>query len=155
MKSMKSKDLTFPSTAKRHTCKEMKDMQKISNRVSIDELYRYRTECGELRCHRLNLPEGIAGELIINVPLNEKTLSIEEVFVDRKFRNTGLGSKLLDFAENKGRDLGFQKVELRPFSTDPLVPDNELQEWYKKRGYAPDGEKMCKRINSEIFKVIS
>jgi hypothetical protein len=55
---------------------------------------------------------------------------------------------LLDFAENTGRALGFQKVEVRPFSTDPLVPDNKLQEWYKKRGYAPVGEKMCKRINT-------
>ena len=63
-------------------------MQKISNRenMSIDELYRYRTECGELQCHRINLPDGMAGELIINVPGKEKTLSIEEI-QEYGFRN--------------------------------------------------------------------
>ena len=36
--------------------------------MSIDELYRYRTQCGELQCHRINVPDGMAGELIIKVP---------------------------------------------------------------------------------------
>lgn len=156
--SMKSKDLTFHSMARRHTYSEVMEMQKISNKVgmniSIDELYRCRTRRGELQCHRINIPDVMAGELIINVPINEKALYIEEVFVDRKFRNTGLGSSLLDFAENTARILGFQNVELRPFSTDPLISDRTLQEWYMKRGYRPDGEKMCKKINTENSRVI-
>ena len=36
--------------------------------MSIEELYRYRTEYGELQCHRINMPDGMAGELIINIP---------------------------------------------------------------------------------------
>ena len=156
--NMKSKGLTYPSMERRHTCKELKYMQKIPNTVvenlSIEELYRYRTDCGELQCHRINLPEGMAGELIINISRNQKALSVEEVFVGRKFRNSGLGSLLLDFAEKTARMSGFQNVELRPFSTDPLVPDTRLQEWYMKRGYEPDGEKLTKRINPQNFEVI-
>lgn len=123
--------------------------------MSIEELYRYMTRGGELQCHRINVPEGMAGELIINVPKNEKAISIEEVFVDRKFRKTGLGSSLLAFAEKTAMTCGFQKVELRVFSTDPLVPDNSLQEWYMKRGYRPEGEKMFKRINPQNFEVMT
>lgn len=134
-------------------------MQGISNHIgkniTIDELYKYRIECGELQCHRLNAPGGIAGELIIKVLNDEKALSIEEVFVSRKFRNAGLGSRLLSFAEKTASTLGFQYVELRPFSTDPLVSDIKLHEWYMKRGYRPDGGKMYKRINNENFEVTS
>jgi GNAT superfamily N-acetyltransferase len=144
---------------RRHTCEEMIQMQRISKQIGenlrIDEFYRYRIECGELLCHRLNAPGGMAGELIIKVLNSEKALSIEEVFVPRKFRNTGLGSKLLTFAENTACILGFRSVELRPFSTDPLVSDIKLQEWYMKRGYLPDGNKMSKRINKQNFEVTS
>lgn len=151
--------LTFPSMARKHIYEEMMKMHEISNHnvenISIDELYRYRIECGELQCHRLNVPGGMAGELLIKALNNEKALSIEEVFVSRKFRNTGLGSRLLSFAEKTARTLGFRSVELRPFSTDPLVSDIKLQEWYMKRGYRPDGGKMYKRINNENFEVTS
>jgi len=144
---------------RRHTCEEMMKMHKISNHIGenilISELFRYRTEYGELQCHRLKMPEGTAGELLIKVLNDEKALSIEEVFIDRRFRNTGLGSRLLLFAEKTACNLGFRYVELRPFSTDPLVSDIKLQEWYMKRGYLPDGGKMHKRINNKNFEVTS
>ncbi len=134
-------------------------MHKISNHIGenilISELFRYRTEYGELQCHRLKMPEGTAGELLIKVLNDEKALSIEEVFIDRRFRNTGLGSRLLLFAEKTACNLGFRYVELRPFSTDPLVPDIKLREWYLKRGYQPDGGKMHKRIYNQNFEVTS
>jgi GNAT superfamily N-acetyltransferase len=135
----------------------MKDMYEISNKTNmpINELYRYTTECGELQCHRLNMLDGMAAELIINLPRNEKALTIEEVFVDRKFRRMGLGSKLLAFAEKIAMASGFQNVELKPFSTDPLVSDHKLREWYMERGYQPQGEKMHKRINEEILEVMT
>jgi GNAT superfamily N-acetyltransferase len=145
--------------ARRHTCEEMMKMQGISNHIgeniTIDELYKYRIESGELQCHRLNVPGGMAGELLIKVLNDEKALSIEEVFIERKFRNSGLGSRLLSFAEKTASTLGFRYVELRPFSTDPLVSDTKLQDWYMKRGYRPDGGKMYKRINNENFEVTS
>ncbi len=134
-------------------------MYEISNKgnknMSIDEIYRYRTECGELQCHRLKISDGMAGELIIKVPRNEKALTIEEVFVDRKFRRMGLGSKLLAFSEKIAMASGFQNVELKPFSIDPLVSDHKLREWYMERGYQPQGEKMHKRINEEILEVMT
>jgi GNAT superfamily N-acetyltransferase len=145
--------------AKRHICEEMMKMHEISNHnlenIVISEFFRYRTEYGELQCHRLKMTEGMAGELLIKVLNDEKALSIEEVFVSRKFRNTGLGSRLLSFAEKTASTLGFRYVELRPFSTDPLVSDIKLREWYMKRGYRPDGGKMHKRINNENFEVTS
>ena len=145
--------------ARRHTCEEMMKMHEISNHngenIFINELFRYRTEYGELQCHRLEVQEGMAGELLIKVPKDKKALTIEEVFVERKFRNTGLGSRLLSFAEKTACTLGFRSVELRPFSIDPLVSDIKLQEWYVKRGYQPDGGKMCKRINNQNFEVTS
>jgi GNAT superfamily N-acetyltransferase len=144
---------------RRHTCEEMRNMNKISNHnlenISINEFFRYRTEYGELQCHRLKMPEGMAGELLIKVLNDEKALSIEEVFVFRKFRNSGLGSRLLSFAEKTASTLGFRYVELRPFSTDPLVSDIKLKDWYMKRGYRPDGRKMHKRINTQNFEVTS
>ncbi|MCZ7402894.1 MAG: GNAT family N-acetyltransferase [Candidatus Methanoperedens sp.] len=134
-------------------------MHEISNHnlenQSISEFFRYRTEYGELQCHRLKMPDGMAGELILKVLDDEKALSIEEVFVSRKFRNSGLGSRLLSFAEKTASTLGFRYVELRPFSTDPLVSDTRLQEWYTKRGYRPDGGKMYKRLNNGNFEVTS
>lgn len=134
-------------------------MRDISNHsvenISISEFFRYRTEYGELQCHRLKMPEGMAGELLIKVPDDEKSLSIEEVFISWKFRNTGLGSRLLSFEEKTASTLGFRYVELRPFSTDPLVSDTRLQDWYLKRGYRPDGGKMYKRLNNENFEVTS
>jgi len=144
---------------RKHTYKEMMKMHEISNHnvenIPISEFFRYRREYGELQCHRLKMPEGMAGELLIKVLNDEKALSIEEVFVSRKFRNTGLGSRLLSFAEKTASTLGFRYVELRPFSTDPLVSDTRLQDWYTKRGYRPDGGKMYKRINNENFEVTS
>lgn len=132
-------------------------MYKISNKTNmpINELYRYTTECGELQCHRLNMLDGMAAELIINLPRNEKALTIEEIFVNRKFRRMGLGSKLLAFAEEIAVTSGFQNVELKPFSTDPIVSDHKLREWYMERGYQPYGEKMHKRINEELLKVMT
>ncbi len=134
-------------------------MYEISNKgnknMSINELYRYTTEYGELQCHRLNMLDGMAAELIINLPRNEKSLTIEEVFVDRKFRRMGLGSKLLAFAEQIAVTSGFQNVELKPFSTDPVVSDHKLREWYMERGYQAHGEKMHKRLNEEILKVMT
>ena len=134
-------------------------MHEISNHngvnILISEHFKYSTEYGELQCHRMKVPEGMAGELIIKVPKDKKALTIEEVFIERKFRNTGLGSRLLSFAENTARTLGFRSIELRPFSTDPLVSDTKLQEWYTKRGYQPDGGKMYRRLNNQNFEVTS
>jgi GNAT superfamily N-acetyltransferase len=121
---------------------------------SISEFYSCMKERSELQCHRLNVQECNAGELILKIPRDEKALTIEEVFVQRKFRNSGLGSSLLCFGEMTAYELGYKSVELKPFSTDPLVSDYELKEWYRKRGYLPDGEKMRKRINSKTLDVI-
>ena len=155
--NMKLKGLMFPSMARRHTFEEMMQMNEYSKHVdfSISEFYSCIKESSELQCHRLNVQEGNAGELIIKIPRDEKALTIEEVFVKRGFRNSGLGSSLLLFGEMTSCELGFSSVELRPFSTDPLVSDHKLKEWYLKRGYKPDGEMMRKRIDSKNFKVIS
>jgi GNAT superfamily N-acetyltransferase len=136
---------------------EMRQMKEYSRHIdfSINEFYCCMKENSELQCHRLNVQEDNAGELILIIPRHEKALTIEEVFVKRRFRNSGLGSTLLLYGELTACELGFRSVELRPFSTDPLISDHELKEWYKKRGYMPDGEMMRKRINKRNFEVIS
>jgi hypothetical protein len=155
--NMKLKGLRFPSMVKRHMFKEMMQMNKIPKHVdfSISEFYSCLKEDNELQCHRLNIEEGNAGELIIKIPMHEKALTIEEVFVKRGFRNSGMGSSHLLFGEKTACELGFISVELRPFSTDPLISDHELKEWYKKRGYKTDGEMMQKRLKCNNFKVTS
>lgn len=147
----------FPNMVKKHMFEEMMQMNKIPKHVdfSINEFYSCLKEGDELQCHRLHVQEGDAGELILKIPRHEKALTIEEVFVKRGFRNSGLGSSLLLFGEKTACELGFRSVELRPFSTDPLISDYELKEWYKKRGYQTDGEMMRKRLKSNNFKVTS
>ncbi len=169
--NMKSKDLIFPSMVKKPMCKvifemiemmRMRDMKNMKNMkdnkdiskyaresFSIYEFYRCGIEGSELLCHRLDISRGTAGELIMKMQKNQKVMGIEEVFIEREFRNTGLGSKLLVFAERTACALGFQSVELRPFSTDPLVSDPDLKDWYMKRGYQSYGKKMRKRIYDE------
>ncbi len=157
MMNMKLKGLMFPSMARRHMFEELIQMKEHPKHIdfSISEIYSCMKDSSELQCHRLNVQEGNAGELIIKIPGDEKALTIEEVFVQRKFRNSGLGSSLLLFGEMTAYELGFRSVELRPFSTDPLISDIDLKEWYRKRGYQSDGEMMRKRINNRNFKVIS
>lgn len=124
-------------------------MQQINGKEnetgSISELYRLRTDSGELRCLRINVPEGRAGELLLRIP-SEGPLSIEEVFVERKYRRNGLGSRLVSFAEDTADSLKLQAVELRPFSVDPIISDMELRDWYAKKGYLFEGGKMLKKI---------
>jgi GNAT superfamily N-acetyltransferase len=130
-------------------------MQKIMDHkgdgFSIGELYRYSTECGEMRCHRLTITECIAGELLLRVPRKEKSLFIEEVFVERKYRKMGLGTRLLNLAEETAKAMGLSTLELRPFSIDPTISENNLKEWYKHRGYRQTGDKMCKKLKNEKF----
>lgn len=115
---------------------------------SIGELYRYSTECGEVSCHRLTTTESTAGELLLRVPRSEKVLFIEEVFVERKYREMGLGTRLMSLAEEMAREMGLSTVELRPFSNDPTNPENKLREWYKHRGYRQTGDKMHKKLRN-------
>lgn len=118
---------------------------------SMAELYRYSTECGEVWCHKLKTTEGTAGELLLRVPRKENSLLIEEIFVERKYRKMGLGTQLLNLAEETARAIGLSTVELRPFSNDPTISENKLKEWYKHRGYRQTGEKMCKKLkNAEL-----
>lgn len=121
-------------------------LEKKGDGFSIGELYRYSTECGEVSCHRLTTTEGTAGELLLRVPRKENSLFIEEVFVERRYRKMGLGTRLVSLAEETARALGLSTVELRPFSNDPTIPDNKLKEWYKHRGFRQTGEKMWKKL---------
>jgi GNAT superfamily N-acetyltransferase len=123
----------------------------VGDGFSIGELYRYSTECGEVSCHRLTTSEGTAGELLLRVPGKENSLFIEEVFVERKYRNMGFGTRLVNLAEETARAMGLSAVELKPFSNDPTIPESKLKEWYQHRGYRQTGEKMCKKLKNEKF----
>ncbi len=138
-----------PGSESIHTCSDLDGISEVPDNISIDELYRCRSESCELQCHRLNVGGDMAGELIMKMAAKKESLSIEELFIERQFRNSGMGTRLLLFAEWTASILGFSSVELRPFSADPAISDIELQQWYRKRGYRPGRGKLRKRVNRE------
>ncbi len=139
--------------------KEMRNMQNTntegSEMGSIDELYRLRSGSDDIRCHRLKMPEGTVGELLLTIAHDAGKLSIEGVFIDKRHRRHGLGNRLLHFAEETATALGLESVEVRPFSTDPALTDLQLREWYGKRGYMPLRDRMLKRIKAAHLEVTS
>lgn len=127
-------------------------MQTANNKgydaISIEELYRLRTDSDEIQCHRLKVRNETAGELLFTVTEKEKKLNIEEVFIEKIYRRHGLGNMLVHYAEETASVLGLKAVEVRPFSTDPAISDLKLREWYGKKGYMDTGQRMLKKIKA-------
>ena len=61
---------------------------------------------------------------------------IYELFVLPQYRNRGLGSALVCFAERITRSIGCGRVRLSPRAFDASVDQNWLESWYAKQGYA-------------------
>ncbi len=78
---------------------------------------------------------------------SEKSLGfIYEIFLLKQYRNKGLGSKILEFAEKKAIELKCQKIELDAHSLDEHTEQNWLFSWYEKKGYTREksSERMYK-----------
>lgn len=74
---------------------------------------------------------------------------IFEIFVLPKYRNAGLGTRLLAFAENKAIKLGCLDIQLDSYPLDKSTDRNWLFSWYEKQGYQKktvSSERMYKKL---------
>lgn len=67
-------------------------------------------------------------------PLDEP-LVIYELFVPRRLRRNGFGTRVLAFAEQKARALGYEWTLIIPRTMDDAFPQADLESWYKRHGY--------------------
>lgn len=83
----------------------------------------------------------------------EKSLGfIYEILVLPKYRNQGLGSLMLEFAETKALELGCARIELDSHPLDDATEREWLMSWYENRGYIKEtktSERMYKKLLQE------
>lgn len=80
---------------------------------------------------------------------NKPDALIYTLFVLDEYRKKGIGSMLLQFAEQKALELNCKKIVLEPRPFDRTITLNFLVDWYKKNGYqqsCSDTDKMFKKI---------
>ena len=58
------------------------------------------------------------------------------LFVERPYRNRGIGSYLLEFAEQMAISRGNPSIVLQPHEVESDVPLQELTKWYMRKGYS-------------------
>ncbi|MBC7641724.1 MAG: GNAT family N-acetyltransferase [Flavobacterium sp.] len=77
-------------------------------------------------------------EIIACVLLSNKTdkLYLGMLTVNPELQNSGIGKKLLHFAENYALDLGLQAIEMTVISVR-----TELIAWYQRHGYKDSGKR--------------
>lgn len=61
--------------------------------------------------------------------------TIYEIFVPRPLRSKGIGTRLLEAAEQAGRDRGLRYARLCAKPLDDSRTQEQLIEWYSRRGY--------------------
>ncbi len=59
-----------------------------------------------------------------------------EILVLPQYRNHGLGTVLVSFAEGIARSIGCACLRLSPRAFDASVDQNWLESWYSKQGYS-------------------
>ena len=77
---------------------------------------------------------------------------IYEIFVLPDFREQGIGTELLSYAESLAMNLGCSVIQLKPYALDRSVSLEWLVSWYSKKGYnikASDTEKMEKTLSKK------
>ena len=88
----------------------------------------------ECRQYRVLLDENEAAYLSFDVWLDE--LNLYEVFVAEVLRNQGIGTRIISFAIDLGKQMGKTRLTVRP---RPLSdqPEADLVAWYLRRGFTP------------------
>ena len=71
---------------------------------------------------------------------NAKVAEIGRFYLKKEYRNRGIGNKLLDFAINKAKKLGYNKVRLVTASTMKIAQKMYEKRNFKKIDNATDGE---------------
>lgn len=75
------------------------------------------------------------GLLSIDFIPNEEQLGLYEIYVLHEHRRTGVGTFLLEQAEQLGKHRGYGSVVLNPKPLDERQTKSKLIQWYKQRGY--------------------
>ncbi|WP_243298862.1 GNAT family N-acetyltransferase [Bacillus litorisediminis] len=75
----------------------------------------------------------------LNVPMNPEVGWVQVLIVDSKHRNQGIGTKLLEKAENHLKKSGIKTLHLGrdPWHYFPGIPNDyeQVKQWFERRGY--------------------
>ncbi len=86
--------------------------------------------------HYLATQEGQElGFLSLDFPPTDEPLVIYEIFVPPKSRRMGLGTSLLQAAEEMARRHGYEWSLVIPKTMDEVFPQDKLEAWYRNKGY--------------------
>ena len=82
------------------------------------------------------------GFIVIEKSENEKnTFYIEKVAIHPDYRHKGKGKQIMEFAENRIKELGGRRISVG------LIDENkQLKDWYKSMGYCETGTKIFDRL---------
>ncbi len=94
--------------------------------------------------------DGIESGLLSYEDWSDKSLGfIYEIFILPAFRNQGIGSALLLFAEDIATKFGCTTVQLKAHALSHEIDKNWLTSWYSEKGYfqkSDDAELMEKKL---------
>jgi GNAT superfamily N-acetyltransferase len=78
------------------------------------------------------------GFLSIELNPDDEHFYIDEIFVPSVLRRHGIGTKLLEAAENIASGFGYQSILLVPTTLDQAFDQQTLEDWYTRNGYMLD-----------------
>ncbi|HWO75015.1 MAG TPA: GNAT family N-acetyltransferase [Bacillus sp. (in: firmicutes)] len=93
----------------------------------------------------------------LNVPMNPEVGWVQVLIVDSKHRNQGIGTKLLEKAENHLKKSGIKTLHLGrdPWHYFPGIPNDyeQVKQWFERRGYLFKGHEydlICQYSNHTL-----
>jgi GNAT superfamily N-acetyltransferase len=63
-------------------------------------------------------------------------LVLYELFVPKELQGRGIGTQLLRKVDDIARGLNYERITVSPWPLDDHQSEDELIEWYRKRGYS-------------------
>jgi GNAT superfamily N-acetyltransferase len=106
-----------------------------------NEVLRYRVErskSGWATEYIARIDSSEAALLVLDHYQPTSTASIREIFVLEPYRQQGVGTEVLKFAEARARELGCCKIELEVHPLDASIDKALLRVWYSRHGYERD-----------------
>lgn len=83
----------------------------------------------------------------------DKPFFLYELFVARKQRNKGIGTRILQQIEKMAIEQGYRSIALTPKSIDNNYDNctqRQIVRWYEKRGYRPNSE-FVRQFDKQLF----
>ncbi len=129
---------------------EINDLTEVKNTMIQDRAKRARS--GRSQEYVVML-DGSESAFFSFEDWSDKSLGfIYEIFVLPAFREQGIGTELLSYAESQAMNLGCSVIQLKPYAFDRSVSSEWLVSWYSKKGYdimTSDAEKMEKTLSTK------